>query len=97
MRKERADNFRIVTAHPCHSADRQYQYRQIQAAGQDIVESGKSVTVANNQNFLFDNATATTTATAFTAAAGVTNAVTNLETKANIPRKSHNKHIVWHL
>ena len=31
------------TAHPCHSADRQYQYRQIQAAGQDIV--GKRHTI----------------------------------------------------
>ena len=41
--EERADNFRIVTAHPCHSADRQYQYRQIQAAGQDIV--GKRHTI----------------------------------------------------
>lgn len=42
-----------------------------------------AVTVGNNQNFLFDNATAAALAS-FTAAAGVTNAVVNLETKANI-------------
>lgn len=42
-----------------------------------------AVTVGNNQNFLFDNATAGALAS-FTAAAGVTNAVVNLETKANI-------------
>ena len=49
--KERADNFRIVIAHPCHSADRQYQYRQIQAAGQDIVGKRTRLAIAIRSRF----------------------------------------------